>query len=333
MPCDLNYGSDQRQVLAAVSSVLDSHFPLARLRNQNPDDLAPLAELGVFNLTRSVEERGAGFSLVEEALVHKLLGRRVVSTKAFATTLARRLAAGQRCDKTVQEMAATACCVGVRSDADVLLIEPAGVKFAVVFDPAIVVLAEITEDSAPRAGLGGSTEVLSVRRAALAELCGDAPDHRRISDLLACAQLVGIAEATCDLAVAYAQVRHQFGRPIGYFQAIKHHCANMAVMAEMASAQLDMAAIAERDNRVDAAFQVAALVRLAGHAALGNARTCIQIHGGIGFSAEIEAHRFLKQAHVLRNLLSDTSLLDLPAPLAPFTPPRGPPERIGAATD
>ena len=60
---------------------------------------------------------------------------------------------------------------------------------------------------------------------------------------------------------------------------------------------------------------------LAPKAALANARTCIQVHGGIGFSAEADAHHYLKQAHLLRQLGSGAAMLDLPAPLAPHQIP------------
>ena len=81
--------------------------------------------------------------------------------------------------------------------------------------------------------------------------------------------------------------------------------------------QLDMAAIALRDDAEDAAFQIAALTRLAPRIALETARLGIQIHGGIGFSAEADAHHYLKQAHLLGLCLGRTDLLALPAPMAP----------------
>jgi alkylation response protein AidB-like acyl-CoA dehydrogenase len=137
-------------------------------------------------------------------------------------------------------------------------------------------------------------------------------------DLLVSAQLLGVATAARDLAVAYAKVRTQFGRPIGGFQAVKHHCANMAVAVEKLSALLDMAAIAVRDGCDDAAFQTAALARLVPRIALANARLCIQIHGGIGFSAEASPQLYLKHAHLLRHLLTGGRILDHDATLAPI---------------
>ena len=119
------------------------------------------------------------------------------------------------------------------------------------------------------------------------------------------------------LAVTYAQTREQFGRPIGGFQAIKHHCANMALGVEMLDAQLDFAAITLRDGLPDAGFQIAALTRLAPRTALSVARSGIQIGGGMGFSGEGDAHLYLKQAHVLGALIGRPDLLSLTAPMAP----------------
>jgi alkylation response protein AidB-like acyl-CoA dehydrogenase len=211
----------------------------------------------------------------------------------------------------------------VRSGDSALLIDDAGAALAVVFGHRRLTLIELEGLVKEEAtGLGHSVPVTRVRLGSSRAVgeCADR-DLLDIADLLVSAQLLGTAEASRDLAVSYALVREQFGRPIGSFQAIKHHCANMAVAAEMLSAQLDMAAIAMRDERDDARFQIAALRLLAPKTALANARACIQVHGGIGFSSEADAHHYLKQAHVLRHLLSEAAMLDLPAPLAPCTIP------------
>jgi alkylation response protein AidB-like acyl-CoA dehydrogenase len=101
------------------------------------------------------------------------------------------------------------------------------------------------------------------------------------------------------MAVAYAKVREQFGRPIGSFQAVKHHCANMAIAARSARDQVTFAAIAIDDGREDAALQVECALLTAGEAALENAGKNIQIHGGIGFSDEADPHLILKRTRVL----------------------------------
>jgi alkylation response protein AidB-like acyl-CoA dehydrogenase len=117
--------------------------------------------------------------------------------------------------------------------------------------------------------------------------------------LLDAAALAGIAGAALAMGVAYAGTREQFGRPIGSFQAIKHHCANMAISASCARDQVSFAAVAVDDGRSDAALQVECAVWVAGSAALDNAGKNIQIHGGIGFSDEADPHLCLKRARLL----------------------------------
>jgi hypothetical protein len=117
--------------------------------------------------------------------------------------------------------------------------------------------------------------------------------------LIDAAALAGIAEAALGMGVAYAGLRKQFGRPIGSFQAVKHHCANMAIAARCARDQAGFAAVAVDDRREDAALQVDCALLTAGTAALENAGKNIQVHGGIGFSDEAEPHLLLKRAQLL----------------------------------
>jgi alkylation response protein AidB-like acyl-CoA dehydrogenase len=321
---DLNHGEDQRQILDSASAMLESGYPVSRLREHARDDLSDIAGFGTFSLALPEDAGGAGFSLVEEALVHVLLGRHLVSTRALATSIAARLA-GELGRADLASGAAAgdlSVCAALRHAGSVLLVDPAGAEFAVVFADGKLGLVAVEPGAGEEIeGLGHGTPLTRISDNA-ATAIGETGDGALtgIADLLVSAQLLGIAEASRDLAVSYARVRQQFGKPIGAFQAIKHRCADMAIGAGMLSAQLDFAAIALRDGRDDAAFQVAALRLLAPNVALANARACIQIHGGIGFSAEADAHHFLKQAHLLSRLGRAAPLLDLPAPLAPCSP-------------
>src|SRR3546814_1614186 len=108
--------------------------------------------------------------------------------------------------------------------------------------------------------------------------------------LIDAAALAGIAQAALQMGVDYAGLREQFGRPIGTFQAVKHHCANMAIAARCARDQVSFAAVAIDEGRADAALQVESALFVAGTAAIENAGKNIQIHGGIGFSDEADPH-------------------------------------------
>ena len=123
---------------------------------------------------------------------------------------------------------------------------------------------------------------------------------------LVAAQMLGIAESTLELATEYAKRREQFGRPIGSFQAIKHMLADMFVRQEAARAAV-YAAGATLDDPVvgDVARAVASAKIVAGEAAMKNARACIQVHGGMGYTWEIPAHYYLKRAWVGENAFGD----------------------------
>jgi hypothetical protein len=117
---------------------------------------------------------------------------------------------------------------------------------------------------------------------------------------LTAAQLAGLASGACELTVAYATQRHQFGRPIGSFQAVKHALADMLVRAELArvqayaaAAHLDEPALGDPSRAVWAAKVVAA------DAARANGKASVQLHGGMGMTWEVDAHLYLKRAAVL----------------------------------
>lgn len=119
----------------------------------------------------------------------------------------------------------------------------------------------------------------------------------RARTLLA-AEAVGGAADCVDAAVEYAKVRQQFGRTIATFQAVKHHCANMLVASEAATAAVWDAsrAAGEDEQQFQLAAAVAAALTFPAYAR--NAELNIQVHGGIGFTWEHDAHLHLRRALV-----------------------------------
>ncbi|MEV6313677.1 acyl-CoA dehydrogenase family protein, partial [Streptomyces sp. NPDC051776] len=115
---------------------------------------------------------------------------------------------------------------------------------------------------------------------------------RREAALLTAAQQLGSASCTVDTAVRYAGEREQFGQPIGAFQAVKHLCAQMLVRAEVARSAVYAAAV------TGDVYDIAAAKLLADDAAVRNARDCLQVHGGMGFTWEADVHLHLKRAWV-----------------------------------
>lgn len=119
------------------------------------------------------------------------------------------------------------------------------------------------------------------------------------------AEQVGGAERCLDTAVEYAKVRHQFGRPIGSFQAIKHKCADMLLAVESARSAAYFAAWAAAEDPKALRLAAPQAQAYCSEAFFRCAAESIQIHGGIGFTWEHEAHLFFKRAHASEKLLGD----------------------------
>jgi alkylation response protein AidB-like acyl-CoA dehydrogenase len=128
------------------------------------------------------------------------------------------------------------------------------------------------------------------------------------------AEQVGAAQRCLDMSVEYAKVRTQFGRPIGGFQAIQHMCADMFVLVEsarsaayhagwVASQHAAGAASDPDDPSSDLATAAAIAKAYCSDAFYRCAADTIQVHGGIGFTWEHDAHLYFKRAHASRELL------------------------------
>ena len=117
--------------------------------------------------------------------------------------------------------------------------------------------------------------------------------------LLTAALQLGLALGATELAVGYAKEREQFGKPIGAFQAVKHRCADMTTRVEVLRAAVYAAAVTLDGNGVDdPAHTVAVAKTLASSAAAACGKDCVQVHGGMGYTWEVDAHLFLKRAWV-----------------------------------
>jgi 3-oxochol-4-en-24-oyl-CoA dehydrogenase len=286
---------------------------------------AGLTELGFFGVAVSEDAGGAGGSvgdlcaMLDEA-ARALVPGPVAST-ALATlvlddaTLLESLAAGERTaglaltaeltfEAENNQVSGTAEYVVGADSAGVLLL-PGGDRWLLVDATADGVSVEQltpADFSRPLARV--------VLTSAPATVVPGAP--QRVRDLAAtvfAAEAAGIARWTLDTAVAYAKVREQFGKPIGSFQAIKHICAEMLVRAEQAAVTAADAARAAADSDHDQ-LAVAAAVSAATciEAAIANAKDCIQVLGGIGFTWEHDAHLYLRRAYGISQLLGGRSL-------------------------
>jgi alkylation response protein AidB-like acyl-CoA dehydrogenase len=110
------------------------------------------------------------------------------------------------------------------------------------------------------------------------------------------AEQLGGAQRALDMAVDYAKVRQQFGRPIGSFQAIKHRCADLLLEVESLRSAVGYAAAAVAEDSADVPVVAALVKAFASDVYFHVAAENIQIHGGIGFTWEHDAHLYFKRA-------------------------------------
>jgi alkylation response protein AidB-like acyl-CoA dehydrogenase len=148
---------------------------------------------------------------------------------------------------------------------------------------------------------------------AASRVCGAAEGRAIWDDLLnraglaLAAQLVGLASRMLDLGIDHSVNRKQFGKPVGSFQAVKHHMADVAVKIEFARPVVYRAAYAMQKGHADRAVHVSHARLAAGEAARLAARRSIQVHGAMGYTWEADLQMFMKRAWALDASWGDRS--------------------------
>jgi alkylation response protein AidB-like acyl-CoA dehydrogenase len=127
---------------------------------------------------------------------------------------------------------------------------------------------------------------------------------------LQCAESVGVARRLVEMTISYACTRHQFDRPIGSFQAVKHRIADMHIQLEGATVATEESTWAVQHRRPDAATAVHVAKSWTGRAASFVASEALQLHGGVGFTWEHDLHLFLRRAKVNELLLGSPAWHD-----------------------
>jgi alkylation response protein AidB-like acyl-CoA dehydrogenase len=322
----LSESEEQRDLRASVRKFLADRQPLAAVRElmDTPSGYdadvwhQACGQLGLAALAVPEQYGGAGFTFVEQAIVLEELGRALYSGPYLASAVL--AASALLCCGT--EVAKQAHLPGIASgdtiatlasgelsvtdahltgrcelvldggNAGLILVTAEGSLFAVAADaPGVTVAPVPTLDQTRRLATITFADTP-------AEPVGPMSDRvlDRAAVALAAEQL-GAAQAALDMAVAYAKTREQFNRPIGTFQTIKHRCADLLMEVESTRSAVLYGAWAVADDS-DELPTVAPLLKAYAsdtfsHAAAEN----IQIHGGIGFTWEHDAHLYFKRAH------------------------------------
>lgn len=318
---------DQQEITAAANDMLREQWPVDRLREWKVHDdqvrWQSLVEFGVIAMGLSEADGGLGLSSMEEALVLRECGRALVAPRIISTMLGVQLAATCAHPELVKRIlggepvgllyGTGQYTIGSSLDGRLLALDAhdCDLLFAWGADGcALVERSVLPLQRSPCIDETLSIETCEARSIpVLTSLASNQMSLLSKADVLLAAYLVGLADAARDMAAAYAQLREAFGHPIGAFQGVKHACADAAVRSEAAWCQTLFASVKLRDLQLgqmvsssDLAADVAAARWLAGDAAQRNAENNIQVHGGIGFSAEALPHRFVKRAIALRML-------------------------------
>jgi alkylation response protein AidB-like acyl-CoA dehydrogenase len=130
-------------------------------------------------------------------------------------------------------------------------------------------------------------------------------DAVQVNAAMNCAYMVGLARRALDMTVSHAQTRTQFGQPLGKFQAVQHHCADMAMLTEGARL-LTYEALWRLDSDLPAAAEVARAKAFTNDAVRETLWLAHQIHGGIGIMREYDLHFYFRQAKSLELTLGTT---------------------------
>jgi alkylation response protein AidB-like acyl-CoA dehydrogenase len=301
---DFELSEDQVALADGVRSFCDGRFPMATVRaladghGLDRDRWRELGDLGLFSLRLPEAEGGAEMGWADAVVAFEELGRALVPGPLVWTQLLAGTVPGAATGEAVVTGMDRSDPSGLVEFPDRLdhlaVVDDAGIWLVAADELALEplhALDPLTPVARLTAPLPQGELILDPEAAARLRICGAA---------LTSALLLGAAQASAALAVAYAKERQQFARPIGAFQAMKHLLADTFTRAEVARGAVYAAGVTLDDPAVGSVERAVAAAKLtAAEAALGNAKTCIQVHGGMGFTWEIDAHLFLKRAYAL----------------------------------
>ncbi len=329
---------EHRSLAETVADFLRRHDARADARAllEAPDEVMPafwddLVQLGWLGLHVPEDHGGSGYGLEELVVVVEELGRAVTPGPFVPTVIASAalVAAGDESAAkgflpgladgstpaavalegtvTVTDGVASGEVVALGGGLAPLLIVPAGEDIAV-----IEVGDGVTIDTPPNLDATRRSSRVTLDAAPATVVAGARRVLIDVARVLLSAEAVGVARECTDLGAAYAKERQQFGRPIAMFQAVKHHCANMAVATELATSAVWDAGRAAASGGDQLSYAAAVAATLAAPAADLCANLNTQVHGGIAITWEHDAHLYMRRATSLLSLLAaDAAAEDL----------------------
>jgi alkylation response protein AidB-like acyl-CoA dehydrogenase len=319
----VNFGfSDEEQAIKDTArELLAKRSPLSKVReaaeSHSYDDALwnEIRELGWPGIAIGEENGGGGLGVLALALLCEEIGYACAATPFLSNALA-----GIFVERAGSDEQRARWLAGIASG------EARGAMAADQKDPAMVLDAEgaavivLPEGEGARlvaaedARIDGLDVIDFTRRYARVSADGGESLPGDVAHALDCglvavaAELLGVAQRAMEMSVEYAKERHQFGRPVGAYQAVAHRCADMLYDVEEARSLVYYAgwtADAEPESLPLAASMAKAR---ASDAAWSVTASALQVHGGIGFTWEHDLHFLLKRAKVTGQIFGPASL-------------------------
>jgi alkylation response protein AidB-like acyl-CoA dehydrogenase len=319
---------EQQMFRASARDLLEKHCPPSAVRCAwaTPSGRihglwARLAELGIAGMTVPEAHGGLGMNELDLALILEEAGRaalpepllettavgvpllRDAGTKALRDTWLPKVASG---DAVLATGLSGTSRVAFADSADLLLLAHEGELHAVPRTD-VKLIGEPSVDGSRRLfaiGWTPSTATGFATGESATRAIADAFDRGAFA---AAAELLGLGRSLVQQTVEYTKVRHQFGKPIGSFQAVKHHLANAHVALELAAPVVYRAAYSLAHEDPERSLHASMAKAQASEAALYAARVALQCHGAIGYTVEYDLHLFMKRAWALAAAWGDAA--------------------------
>ncbi len=325
---DFTFSEDQLLFQESVHDFLVNEVTPEKIRElwesetgRSPELWAQLAEMGLTGITVPEDFGGLGMQMLDFVLLAQECGYVALPAPLVHTAMvAVPLIVNSKSDSLQQtwlpKIAAgeAVVMVGLEQNvfvedahiADLLILEKAGALYAV--DPQAATLRANESVDLSRKLFVVEFDETNAEKIAESDAAQALIEAARNGGALGvAAEALGLAQRMVDISVQYTSERKQFGVAIGTFQAVKHHMANIAYRLEYAKAPAARAAYAI-DNGQDNISMAVSHVKLAAcEAANLAAKNCIQVHGAMGYTWEVDLHIYMKRAWAYANTWGDAA--------------------------
>ena len=315
------FTEEQRAFRDAVREFLEKESTPQDVRRASTDGLSRdrwkrLAELGVVGMLAPVEDGGLGMNEVDMVILLEETGRACLPEPIVETALvaipalaARNVAKEQRV-----EVVAGGAIVSV-AFGEPFVAHAASADYILVYrEDRVALVARSDIQASPQPNVDPTRPLATVTITGPGVTLAEGSDARAIADLAfdrvvlgMATQLLGVTERCIEMAAAYAKERHQFGRAIGTFQAVKHRLADAYVALEFARPVVYRAADSLARNVPERSRDVSMAKALASDAALIACKAALQVHGAIGYTEEHDLHLWLRRGFALASAWGDAA--------------------------